>query len=406
MLGAAVVAGADVVDAADFAELEHAAVASEHATSTVSTGPSFRSLIDIPPGRPSEPNLARVSAIRELLDLARSDVESGWLPSCQLAVARDGELVAFETFGAAGNDTRYCIFSCTKPLVASAVWLLIGDGLLDVARPVADYVPEFAAKGKGEVTVEQVMLHTAGFPNAPILRTADAAARRSAFSEWELEWEPGTRFEYHATSAHWVLADIIERLSGIDFRDFVEQRVCTPLGLPRLLGIPETDQRDIAPLVPIGDDPPDDLILWLDRPEARAIGVPGGGAIMRTADLALFYQAVMHDQGALWNPDVLHDAKTNVRCVFPDPLLQVPVNRTLGLVLAGDDGKHFMRYGSFGVANSPRAIGHAGAHMQVGWGDPATGISFAYCTNGIDSDVMKEAMRGLNLSNLAAALAD
>ena len=367
-----------------------------------------RSLIGIPPRVRPEPNLGRVSTIRDLLDLARSDVESGWLPSCQLAVARDGELIAFETFGAATNDTRYCVFSCTKPIVASAVWLLIGEGLLDVSRPVAEYVPEFAVNGKDAVTVEQVMLHTSGFPNALMagIDGADPVARRATFEKWELEWEPGTRFEYHATSAHWVLADIIERLGGIDFRDFVEQRVCRPLGLPRVLGIAEGQQADIAELVAIGDGPRDDLIMWLDQPEVRAAGVPGGGAIMRAADLALFYQAVMANPGALWDAEVLADAKTHVRCVLPDALLQVPVNRTLGLVLAGDDGRHFMRYGSFGVANSPRSIGHAGAHMQVGWGDPATGISFAYCTNGIDSDVMKEAMRGLNLSNVAAALAD
>lgn len=393
---------------ADFAELEHAATASEHATSTVNPEPTLRSLIDIPPGRRPEPNLAGVSTIRELLDLARSDVESGWLPSCQLAVAREGALIAFETFGNAGNDSRYCIFSCTKPIVASAVWLLIGDGLLDVSRPVAEYVPEFATNAKAAVTVEQVMLHTAGFPNAemPLVEGADATLRRSHFATWELEWEPGSRFEYHATSAHWVLADVIERLSGLDFRDFVEQRVCAPLGLPRVLGIPEEEQGNVAQLVPIGDGPRDDLIMSLDAPEARAAGVPGGGAIMRAADLALFYQAVMHDPDTLWNAGVLHDAKTNVRCAFPDNLLQVPVNRTLGLVLAGDDGKHFMRYGSFGVANSPHSIGHGGAHMQVGWGDPGTGISFAYCTNGIDGDTLREVVRGLNLSKLAAALTD
>ena len=349
-----------------------------------------------------------MSTIRELLDLARSDVESGWLPSCQLAVARDGELVAFETFGAAGNDTRYCIFSCTKPIVASAVWLLIGDGSLDVSRPVAEYVPEFETNGKRSITVEQVMLHTAGFPNAEMsfVAGAEAEARRARFAAWELEWEPGTRFEYHATSAHWVLADIIERVSGLDFRDFVEQRVCKPLGLPRLLGIPEAEQHDIAPLVEIGDGPRDTLIMSLDAPVARAAGVPGGGAIMHAADLAMFYQAVMRDPDGVWDAGVLRDAKSNIRCVFPDPLLQVPVNRTLGLVLAGDDGQHFMRYGSFGPANSPRSIGHGGAHMQVGWGDPATGLSFAYCTNGIDSDVMREAVRGLRLSDLAAALTD
>jgi CubicO group peptidase (beta-lactamase class C family) len=346
-----------------------------------------------------------VSTVEELLDAARADVESGWLPSCQLAVARDGELVVFETFGDATPATRYCVFSCTKAIVASAVWLLIGDGLLDVSQPVTAYVPEFAGNGKGAVTVEQVMLHTSGFPNAamPGLDGGDAARRRAHFAEWTLEWEPGTRFEYHATSAGWVLADVIERVSGMDFRDFIELRVSKPLGLPRLLGIPEGEQSDIASFVYVGDAPPDDL-RWLDQPAARAVGVPGGGGIMRAADLALFYQGILRNPGDLWDAAVLDDALNNVRCVLPDNLLSVPVNRTLGLVRAGDDGQHIARYGSFGAANSPRSVGHAGAHMHLGWADPETGLSFSYCTNGLDSDVMREAMRGLRMSDLAAAL--
>jgi CubicO group peptidase (beta-lactamase class C family) len=126
---------------------------------------------------------------------------------------------------------------------------------------------------------------------------------------------------------------------------------------------------------------------------------------MRAADLALFYQALLHNPEGLWDAAVLDDATTHVRCVLPDNLLQVPVNRTLGLVLAGDDGQHFMRYGSFGQASSPRAFGHAGVHGQVAWADPETGLSFAYCTNGIDTDVVKEAVRGLRLSDLAAGIA-
>lgn len=351
-----------------------------------------------------------MTSLDELIDAARVDVASGWLPSCQIAVARDGELVAFETFGTETNDTRYCIFSCTKPIVAAAVWLLIGEGRIDPMRRVAEYVPEFAGKAKQAVTVEQVMLHTSGFPNAKLGETdgADADRRRSAFAEWELEWEPGTRFEYHGTSAHWVLVDLIERFGGIDFRDYIEQRVTAPLGLPRLLGIAAPDQAGIAPLIPVGDGPldtPIDLhLMRLGEAGVRAAGVPGYGAIMRAADLALFYQGVMRNPDGIWDEGVLHDVTTNVRCTFPDNLLQVPVNRTLGLVLAGDDGQHFMRYGSFGVANSPRSIGHAGAHMHVGWGDPESGISFAYCTNGMDSDMMKEGMRGVNLSGIAAAL--
>ncbi len=95
---------------------------------------------------------------------------------------------------------------------------------------------------------------------------------------------------------------------------------------------------------------------------------------------------------------------TDIRCTYPDPLMNVAANRTLGLVVAGDDGRHFLRYGSFGVENSPRSFGHAGAHMQVGWGDPETGISFAYFHNGLDADQLAEGARGVVLSGLAAAL--
>ena len=170
-----------------------------------------------------------------------------------------------------------------------------------------------------------------------------------------------------------------------------------------MLGIPEDEQGDIAPLVRVGDGT-DEQVMLLDQPSARAMGAPGGGAIMRAADLALFYQALLHNPEGLWDAAVLDDATTNVRCVLPDNLLQVPVNRTLGLVVAGDDGQHAMRYGSFGQANGPRSFGHAGVHGQVGWADPDTGLSFAYCTNGIDADVVKEAVRGLRLSDIAAAL--
>src|SRR5439155_8543465 len=112
---------------------------------------------------------------------------------------------------------------------------LVGDGMLDIARPVAHYIPEFATNDKERVTVEQVLLHTAGFPNAPMapVEGADAVTRVKRFTEWTLEWEPGSRFEYHALAAHWVLAELIERLSGEgeDFRDVIEQRLREPLGL-------------------------------------------------------------------------------------------------------------------------------------------------------------------------------
>ena len=104
------------------------------------------------------------------------------------AVARDGELLVFETFGAATNTTRFCVFSATKPIVASAIWLLLGEGRLDLDERIATYIPEFATNDKDVVTLEQVLLHTSGFPMAPI-SIADGATpegRAKQFAKWRL----------------------------------------------------------------------------------------------------------------------------------------------------------------------------------------------------------------------------
>lgn len=342
--------------------------------------------------------------LASVAEAARRSVTDHGVPACQVAVARDGEVVLFEAFGDASTSTRFPIYSATKPLVAAAVWQLIGEGLLDVSRPVADHVPEFATNGKDAVTVEQVLLHTSGFPLAPMgtVEGADQERRLARFATWRLDWEPGSRFEYHPGSGHWVLAELLQRLGGGDFREVIADRVTTPLGLPRLLGIPVDEQEGIAEPVlrPGGED-------WvtgpLGSPEAKAAGVPGGGGIATAADVALLHQAVLHGTGDLWDPSVLADVRTNVRCNLPDAILGVPVMRTLGLVLAGDDGMHQMRYAGFGRGASAAAFGHMGAHFQLAWTDPATGVSFAYVNN-LVADNLSHAGATFPVADAAAAL--
>ena len=189
---------------------------------------------------------AKLTALRE----AAEEEIGGGLTACQIAVARNQEVVWTGSFGGASAGTRFAVASATKPIVASAVWHLIGDGLLDILRPVSHYAPEFGANGKEAVTVEQVLVMTCGFPSA-LMDPADGqdpARRIARLAEWKLEYEPGTQYVYHGLSAHWVLAELIERLGGMDFRDYVEQRVTRPLGLPRLLGIPRDDHGDIPQL--------------------------------------------------------------------------------------------------------------------------------------------------------------
>jgi CubicO group peptidase (beta-lactamase class C family) len=363
--------------------------------------------------------------LEELRTRVRREIDAGLLPSCQFALAKDGKLAAFEAVGAAAPETRYVIFSATKAFVASAAWLLIGEGSLDIERRVADYIPEFATNDKDVVTVEQVMLHTSGFPRAPLgpPAWADRDRRLEAFAKWRLNWEPGTAHEYHPTSAHWVLAELIERISGRDYRDFIQERVTGALGLPRVLGIPPADQDDIAELSLCGEpaspdeleaifgvpelpvtEVTDDALLSFNRPDVRAVGVPGGGGVATAATVALFYQALLHNTEGLWDPDVLADATSRVRNTFPDLLaLGAPANRALGVVIAGDDGDANRR--GFGHTQSPRAFGHNGAGGQIAWADPESGLSFCYLTNGRDVNPIREGRRSIGISSRAAVCA-
>lgn len=347
-----------------------------------------------------------MTTIDQLLSEVQAQVDTGAVPAGQVAVGHHGVVAAFETFGAATDETRFCIFSATKPLVASVMWMLIGDGLIDPGHAIGRSIPELVSAGLGDVTLEQVLLHTGGFPNAPMAEVdgADPARRRERFASWRPEWVPGSRFEYHAGSAHWVLADLIERLSGRDHREVLEQRVCIPLGLPRALGLAPSQQHDLALLVAVDAAAQSDDGLRFNDPAVREAGGPGGGAFMTAAGLATFYQGLLHNPGDLWDEAVLRDATSNVRCTFDDPLLGVAVNRSLGLVLAGDDGNHEFRYAIFGQGCSPGAFGHAGAHGQVAWADPASGISFAYLSSAIDADPMRSGLRANRLATIAAGL--
>ncbi|MGH2793115.1 MAG: serine hydrolase domain-containing protein [Actinomycetota bacterium] len=352
--------------------------------------------------------------IADLVGRARRDVEEGLVPSCQLAVARHGELIAFATLGAATKEDRYTIFSVTKALVASAVWRLVGDGLLRYEQRVSELVPEFATNGKEHVTVEQLLLHTSGFARAPMRpeEGATSTGRVARFATWRIDHEPGTETEYHPTAAHWVLAELVERATGADYRPFVNETAGDALTLGHaealdvvIVGDPTTIGK-VDPGTGETFDVPEiegDLLLRYNEPEVRAAGVPGAGATGTAADVALFFQSLLRNPDGRWDPAVLTDATGVVRNTYPDPYTRVSASRTRGLVLAGDDGFESLR--GFGPGVSAKAFASPGLGGQTAWADPASGLSFAFLTNGIDADLVRAFRRGISLSKLAAELA-
>jgi CubicO group peptidase (beta-lactamase class C family) len=70
----------------------------------------------------------------------------------------------------ASGNTLFLLFSQTKVLTSAAVWALIEEGKLSFMDRIADHLPEFAQRGKGEITLHQVMTHQAGFPSGDVTK--------------------------------------------------------------------------------------------------------------------------------------------------------------------------------------------------------------------------------------------
>ena len=356
-----------------------------------------------------------------LLARCRREVDEGRIAGGQIAIGFRNELVCFEAIGDATTEQRFHIYSATKPSVSLTVLELAADGLLDLDSPVANVLPTFGANGKAGITLSQVLLHAGGFPHAPMpaLMWADRDARLEQYATWRTTWEPGTAFEYHATSAHWVLADLITEVTGRPHADVITDRVMIPTGARRWLGLEPADQGDVVDVVSVGElpDPADfkerfgieppitevtnEALEAFNDPELRAAANPGGGGMASAADLAEWYQALLHDDGDLLRSRVKHDALSVVRQTRRD-WMGCEANRTHAFILAGDDGKSVMR--GFGHGPSGISFGHGGAKGQLGWADPVSGISVGFVTNSLDRDDLVSGHRAAAISSYASRL--
>lgn len=359
-------------------------------------------------------------------------------PACatQVALARNGELLAYETYGRAhfggeapgerdaDSQSMFVIYSVTKAIMSGASLLGLQDGQFALEDRVADHIPEFATLGKESVTVEQLLTHTAGFPRArmPNPDWEDRDKRLAHFAKWRTEWEPGSRFTYHGLATMWVLAELLTRSSGTDYRDFIRERILQPLGLHNLfIGLPECELGRVADVISVGaptqlsqrgtgsvDAPVVDESLAREGndPAWRRAGSPGGGGIATAADVAMYYQALLADargSGAgIWQAQTLLDAWQIRNPGYLDPMTRQPALRGLGFVMAGAQGSIWR---GFAEGCSAGAFGHMGAGGQVSWADPASGLAFVFLTNGAQQDPRRQGANGVRLSTLAARCA-
>ncbi|MFZ9628762.1 MAG: serine hydrolase domain-containing protein [Ilumatobacteraceae bacterium] len=362
------------------------------------------------------------SGLDALYTRIEHEVAADLVTSAQIAIAVGGEVVAQRSFGGADDESRFCIFSATKTITATALLPHLADGSVELTAPVRSYVPEFATNGLHDCTVLQLLTMQGGFPQAGMSRRAWGTrdGRRQQFAEWRPEFRPGMRTEYHPSSAHWVIAEILEAVGGRPYVDLVHERVVAPSGAAPLLGPASVASRAPHTVRSIGTFPADradlvavfgredllpeavishEAVLGMNDPRSWEVAIPGGGGITTAHDLALVYQHLLHNREGALPDEWLADATTVIRNASVSVSDKVPANRTLIAYVSGLDGWHDHRW----LPVAPRTFGHAGMGGQLAWADPDSGLSFAFVHDTLNVDPRVEYLRARDLHRLVTA---
>jgi CubicO group peptidase (beta-lactamase class C family) len=340
------------------------------------------------------------AALERLGEIITGHLTEGRYPGAQIAVARRGRLAWLKTFGdaridpsraPARDDTLWLMYSNTKVITAAAVWVLAERGALRYTDRVAEHLPGFEANGKGDITVIQLLTHQGGFPSADVPPAAwtDHDLLRRCVAGFTLEWTPGSRVVYHGRAAHWTAAAMIEALTKTDYRAFIRDNVILPLGLGADLFVGLADAEhgravdmheasaDGARMVRRADD---------STAEFRRAGTPGGGGYGTARAMAAFYQMMLQGgtlAGAkLVSPRTVAYVTRNFTGDRVDGYMGMPMHRGLGPHSRGLTDT----IRGLGSLASPRTFGHGGVGSSYCWGDPDSGVSFAYFTNGRIAD--------------------
>lgn len=323
-------------------------------------------------------------------------------PEAQLAVYHHGRRVV-DLWAGEGVDgsSLTSVYSLTKGAAHLVVALLVQDGVLDLDREVAAHWPEFAAEGKGALTLRQLMSHQAGLVGVDggfsIDELADDRAMAARLAGQKPWWEPGTAYGYHAFVIGALTGEVVRRATGRSVRQWYEERVRAPYGLDFYAGFPEALEprwREVLPLVPTPEEAeqlaaravapdsvpgiafnahapePTDLVAFGNSRRVRALGPMSSGGVGNARGVARMYAAAISTvdgRAPLLTPATAAEFAR----------LQKPGT---DLVTGGEDaiGLGFERPSAVFPFLDPGAFGHSGATGSLGFADPATGIAYAY----------------------------
>ena len=348
---------------------------------------------------------ARLPRTRQALE---AGLDLGIHLGAQLHVDLHGEAVADAALGEnrpgepLTPDHLMLWLSSTKPVAAVAVAQLWERGLLELDDPVARHLPEFAAQGKGGITLRHLLTHTAGIR---LLDTGWPAASweeivaRIAASKPEPRWVPGQKAGYHLASSWFLLGEVVNRLSGLPFDRYVREEIFLPLGMADCwIGMPAERYRAYAEAGRLGllyntEGAPPRQHTWTAEPRLTGIH-PGGNGYGPMRELARFY-AMLLGRGRLGDrrvlsPQAVEALTARHRVGMVDQTFKHEMDWGLGFIL---DSKRYgvetVPYG-YGRLCSTRTFGHSGYRSSTAFADPEAGLAVALVMNGTPSEAAHE----------------
>jgi CubicO group peptidase (beta-lactamase class C family) len=341
-------------------------------------------------------------AIQSLLNLfIAEDSERG----VQVAVYHQGELVVDAFAGIADPvtgrpvdaKTLFPVFSTTKGIAATLAHLLVERGKIDYGTRIADVWPEFAAHGKGGITLRHALNHTAGLPHMPTgighAELCDWTTMCAAIANLKPISPPGMEYAYHAITYSWLVGEVARRVDGRPFPQMLHDEICVPLDLVDTLfvGIPDEAEPRVAILeakagdsdnLPLPNDATPQAVPalvqplheWMNRPDARRACIPASNGIMTARAIAKHYAALLPggvDGVELLPPERIRQATAT----------QWPGNHQPGEPPPG----HRLGYGG-GNLFSATEFGHGGYGGSTGLAVPEQRLAFGFTRNRFVSD--------------------
>jgi len=331
------------------------------------------------------------------------------LPAVSVAVVKDGQIVYSKGFGVrnkayglrATPNTLYAIGSVTKSFTALSIMQLVNEGKLSLEDPVGKYAP-LDLKSMGEpVRIWHLLTHSSGIPALAyaeaIIRYATGAGGKwipmatydelFAFMREAEKWavtKPGERW-FYLNEGYLLLGYIIEKVSGMDYREYVKKNILEPLEMNRTFFGRERLEKDADAAVPYiitkeGEQKESDYVYSLTA---------DGGLISNVMDLA--HYIIMY----------LNRGEYGGKKILPSHLIEEMEKPRVRLPVQIFGGEAYA-YGLMTVPNflSYKLVGHGGsvltATAYIGY-IPERKIGIALLANGSGYPLSQLGMYGLAL---------